>query len=103
MGLRFRPDDMLVLAVDVDSARPLELLPLCSGIVCLSSLREAATAAGLVSSESVDAARGAGGGGGGALGSLLTIQSRAMCPALPQTRHMMLAVKLRCSGQSYLR
>ena len=30
-------------------------------------------------------------------------QSRAMWPALPQTRQMMLAVKLRCSGQSYLR
>lgn len=43
------------------------------------------------------------GGGGGALGSLFTVQSRAMCPALPQTRQMMLAVKLRCSGQSNLR
>lgn len=45
--------------------------------------------------------------GGGAwcwaLGSLLTVQSRAMWPALPQTRQMMFAVKLRCSGQSYLR
>ena len=40
---------------------------------------------------------------GGAFGSLLTVQSRAMCPALPQTRQMMLAVKFFCSGQSYLR
>ena len=29
-------------------------------------------------------------------------QSRAMWPALPQTRQMMLAVKFRCSGQSVL-
>lgn len=31
----------------------------------------------------------------------LSGQSLAICPALPQTRQIMLAVKLRCWGQSY--
>lgn len=42
-----RPDELLVKPLEVVKARPLELLPLCSGIVCLSSFREAAFAAGL--------------------------------------------------------
>jgi hypothetical protein len=36
-----------VKPLEVVRARPLELLPLCSGIVCRSSFREAALAAGL--------------------------------------------------------
>ena len=39
---------LLLKPLDVVSARPLELLPLCSGIVCRSSLCDAACAAGLV-------------------------------------------------------
>jgi hypothetical protein len=41
------PEELLVKPLDVVRARPLELLPLCSGIVCRSSFREAAFAAGL--------------------------------------------------------
>lgn len=40
--------ELLLRPLDVVSAKPLELLPLCSGIVCRSSLCEAACAAGLV-------------------------------------------------------
>jgi len=41
------PEELLLKPLELVRARPLELLPLCSGIVCRSSFREAAFAAGL--------------------------------------------------------
>lgn len=42
------PEELLLKPLEVVRARPLELLPLCSGIICRSNLREAVCTAGLV-------------------------------------------------------
>lgn len=54
--------EVLLWPVEVVSASPLELLPLCSGMVCRINFWEAAFAAGLVANG--DGIAGTGGSGG---------------------------------------